>query len=263
MNAAKKFYTDVVCVKLPKSLDQDTIESIKVEYPSLMTSKEICFDFTYVTFVGKSFYPTLHVFRKEIVDNGIQFKSINLNLSVKNQFIENGTYSFLNLSSTHKKSLLDVAFIQPFIDTTIHVLEVQTNIKASMGHPHLKTYENAKRNIDIAGVISIVSDAFMGTISLCFPKQTFLDICFNMFGDRQEEINAETEDAAAEILNMIFGGAKAEINKNKNYNIQKALPTIIKGSDIQVSQTTGATMILPFSSDAGDFHIEIELVSKD
>lgn len=263
MNAAKKIKPSAIVVKLPKTLDQITIDAVKKQYPELLTSSEVWFDFFHVSAVAKSFYPTLHAFRKEIVDAGIYFKSVNLSMAVKNQFVQSGTYSFLNFSTQHKKTLLDVAFVQPFIDTTINVLQVQSSVKADMLAPYLKSPETSPAQIDIAGVISIVSDVFIGTISLCFPKTTFLEICFNLFGERQEEINPETEDAAAEILNMIFGGAKAELNKNKNYNIQKALPTIIRGESIQVSQTTGATMILPFSSDAGDFHIEIELVAKD
>jgi chemotaxis protein CheX len=108
-------------------------------------------------------------------------------------------------------------------------------------------------------LITIISDAFTGSISLCFDKRTFLNICENMLGDTYSEIDEEVEDAAAELLNIIFGKAKTDLNDKSGYNLKKAIPTIIKGPGIRVKQTTQPAIILPFESDAGTFTLEVEL----
>lgn len=263
MTAAKKLNSSPLVLFIPSVADGSTISRLISELPNSSTVTEVHLDFTQTSRIEKSFYQTLHKLKKDLQAHGCELKSFNLSVSLRNQFVDHGAYAFLNYSSPSKKSLLDVNFIQPFIDSTLKVLEVQTNIKSTMQKPYVKNSNSLQERIDIAGVISVVSDTFIGTIALCFPKQTFLKICFNLFGEEQTEITKDTEDAAAEILNMIFGGAKAELNKKNNYGIQKALPTIIRGDSLQVSQSTGTTMILPFSSDSGNFHIEIEIVSKD
>lgn len=264
MTAAKKLETkERLHIRLPAFIDEETIPELRAKYGDLKVAREIVLDFAITVRVDKNFYASMHTLKKELDAAKVPFKSINLHPKMKTQFVDHGTYAFLNYRMLPQKSLLDVAFVQPFIDSTVKVLKVQANTGVSMQSPYLKTTEAAKQIVDIAGVISITSDVFIGTISLCFSKQTFLNICFQLFGERQDEITKETEDAAGEILNMIFSGAKAELNKKKNYGIQKALPTIIQGTDLSVTQSTGTTMVLPFTSDAGPFHIEIELVTKD
>lgn len=264
MSAVKKLENmDTVILEMPESLDQRSLLKLNVGANQLQLAKEIQLDFKKTTKVDKGFYQALFRFRREMLGQGKTLKSYNLITPLINQFIDDGAMSFLNLNDCPSKGgLLDVNFIQPFIDATLNVLSVQANTPAKMTTPYLKTSSSANPSIDIAGVISIVSDVFIGTIALCFPQQTFLKICSGMFGEEHTEISEQIEDAAAEILNMIFGNAKAELNKKNGYGIEKALPTVIRGTALQLNQTTGTTMVLPFSSDAGSFHIEIEVIPK-
>ncbi len=251
----------VSMIRLPKSLDSATLAKVKRDNLNLMKSTEIWFDFALVTFVAKSFYPSLHSFRKEIVNGGITLRSVNLSAEIKSRFMENGTFSFLNYSMKPKKAGFDVDFVQPFIDTTILVLQAQSKIQSRLLTPHLKSQDGAHKVSDIAGIVKITSEGTFKTISWCFPKDTFLNICFQRSGERQEDITSDVEATAAEILSMIVIGAKDELHKRKNYEIEKALPTIVRGSLQAQNPSRGATMILPFTSEAGDFHIEIELVT--
>ena len=79
----------------------------------------------------------------------------------------------------------------------------------------------------------------------------------NMIGETYEVIDKELEDGAGELLNIIFGHAKAILN-NKGYNIQKAIPTIVRGKDLAINHiSSNKTIVLPFESPEGPFHIEI------
>jgi chemotaxis protein CheX len=81
-----------------------------------------------------------------------------------------------------------------------------------------------------------------------------------MLGENQSEIINEMQDAAGELLNIIFGQAKALLNDNKGYTIQKAIPTVVRGQSLQVHHLTRETaVILPFVTNLGDFHIEVSL----
>lgn len=159
---------------------------------------------------------------------------------------------------TNKK--MQAEFLVPFIDATINTLKIQASIDTKSLPLELKT--DSPRQVDIIGVISLISRIYEGSISLCFPKQTFIAICNKLFGENHTEINGEIEDAAGELLNMIFGSAKAQLNAKFDYQIPKALPTVISGQRLKLTQSTGPTIVLPFASEVGDFHLEIEVVAK-
>lgn len=79
-----------------------------------------------------------------------------------------------------------------------------------------------------------------------------------MFSEEHKELTAELEDAAAELLNIIYGLAKIDLN-TKGFNFQKALPTILKGEKISIRQSgLEPVVIVPFETDAGPLHLEIE-----
>ena len=78
-----------------------------------------------------------------------------------------------------------------------------------------------------------------------------------MLGEEFKEINKDLEDGAGEILNIIFGHAKTVLN-SKNYGIEKAIPTVIRGHGILVKHVTQvASIVVPFETDVGSFHMEI------
>lgn len=151
---------------------------------------------------------------------------------------------------------MDVMFFKPFVEGTVKTLEVQANVKVSPGKPFYKE-KNKKIGIDIAGVIGLASPTFHGSITLCFPQAVFLHIMNSMLDEGYQEINDEVEDGAAELLNIIFGHAKVVLNE-KGYEIEKAIPSVIRGTDLTTTSLSKEPIItLPFNTPAGEFYIEI------
>jgi CheY-specific phosphatase CheX len=80
-----------------------------------------------------------------------------------------------------------------------------------------------------------------------------------MLGEKYTELNDELQDGAAELLNMIFGHAKVILNK-QGHTIQKAIPTVIRGGNLQTTHLGNSkVVVLPFSvgAEIGEFYIEI------
>lgn len=153
--------------------------------------------------------------------------------------------------------MVDVNFFKPFIEGTIHTLEVQCEFKSSPGKPFIKE-TNEPRVFDIAAVIGLNSKVFNGTITLCFPSSVFLKIMSNMLGEECTEITEELEDGASELLNIIFGHAKKILNDNEDYAIEKAIPTVVTGKGISTMPMRGSKIVaIPFESSEGSFQIEI------
>jgi chemotaxis protein CheX len=151
---------------------------------------------------------------------------------------------------------LDTKFFKPFVEGTIKTLEVQCGLKITPEKPFFKD-QKPYTEFAIAGVIGINSNAFNGTITLCFPEKVFLGIMEKMLGEKFTEINQDLQDGASELLNIIFGQAKTTLN-NQGYTIQKAIPTVVRGTNIITSALSKTrVVVLPFKLDFGEFHVEI------
>lgn len=151
---------------------------------------------------------------------------------------------------------LDAQFFNPFLEGTIKTLKVSCRIDAKPGKLFLKGTQ-PQPSFEIAGIIGITSPTFTGSITLCFPEKVYLSIMSNMLGETFTSLTPELQDGAAELLNMIFGHAKVVLNQ-QGHTIQKALPTIIRGANLQTSHLGNPrVMVLPFHTDVGELHVEI------
>lgn len=154
---------------------------------------------------------------------------------------------------------LDVSFINPFIEGTLHVLNVQCSTQATTQKLELKSKFTSPKPIEIAGIIGINSKSFKGVISLCFPAIVFLELMSKMLGEDYHEINDELKDGAGELTNMIFGHAKKILNEN-GHTFDKALPTVAYGKDLLIeTKSSGESVVLPFLVSGNIFYMEILL----
>lgn len=155
-----------------------------------------------------------------------------------------------------KPLALDTSLFQPFLVSTMKVLETQASVKPQAHKPYRRG-PNEKLLGDISGVIGLVTDSFNGAVVLSFPKATFLAIMSKMLGEEFTELTNDLQDGAAELTNIIFGQAKVTLNNN-GFKIQTALPSVIVGADHSVVlPNQGPRLVIPFSSDAGPFAVEI------
>lgn len=152
--------------------------------------------------------------------------------------------------------MIDINFVNPFLHATLNVLKVQASIEATPGKPYLKK-EGAVMSGDVSGVIGIVSETFNGSVVITFPEATFLKVMSGMLGEEITTLNKDITDGAGEITNMIFGQAKVTLN-DRGYGIKMALPTVVTGKGHTLSALSkGPTVVVPFTSPAGDFFVEI------
>jgi CheY-specific phosphatase CheX len=157
---------------------------------------------------------------------------------------------------------IDLKFIKTFIDTTRETLKTVCEMETTILKPFLKGKEKVEP-ADIAGVIGVNSTPFTGTIALCFPEKTFLPVISNMLREECREINADVEDGASELLNIIFGRTKLTLNKN-GYDLEKAIPSVVRGEALKklISKKSRA-LILPVLAEELPFYFEVEFQQKN
>jgi chemotaxis protein CheX len=155
---------------------------------------------------------------------------------------------------------IDPAFFKPFIEGALNTLKVQCKTDASHDHPYFKGAK-LQPPFAIAGMIEIASSTFTGSITLYFSESVFLGIMTRMLDEPFTEITDDLQDGVAELLNIIYGSAKITLNQN-GHQIQKAIPTVVRGEKLQEAiESKLKTLVLPFKTDLGEFHIEICLAN--
>jgi chemotaxis protein CheX len=150
---------------------------------------------------------------------------------------------------------IDVAFITPFIDSTLYVLSVAAGIHAEKESVFIQNAEHENLG-DISAIVGINSQKYIGSMALSFDQDCFLHVVSNMLGEPYQEINDENANACGEICNQIFGHAKHRLNQN-GHTIQMAIPTVIVGSQHKIKHSArGPCVVISFKTSMGRFRVE-------
>jgi chemotaxis protein CheX len=258
---------EYITVRLVGMLIPETITAFEADLPQMVKpTHHVIIQCSHLSGMAKQWVRPLMNLERGLTNQNRKLRLIDVKEDVASFFKNEGVDSAfvvkrnlrdaLSSMGITVKKVLDTDFINPFLAATMRVLEVQCQTKTSPGKLYLKK-PGDKFTGDISGVIGLVSEAFSGSVFISFPEKTFLSVMTRMFGEPQTQLTKEIEDGAAELTNIIFGQAKIILNE-KGYGIKTALPSVITGKDHAVASTTkSVTVVVPFSSDAGDFYVEI------
>ncbi|QDT65672.1 chemotaxis protein CheX [Calycomorphotria hydatis] len=108
-------------------------------------------------------------------------------------------------------------------------------------------------------VIELTGAAY-GTVCLNLPRRTAFLIVSQMLGKSMDKSDANVRDAVGEVVNMIAGNAKAELEQ---YDLRIGIPRIYVGSSEAIPfPAYQKPMQADFSSDIGPFSIIFSLRKK-
>jgi len=149
---------------------------------------------------------------------------------------------------------MDVRYINPFLYGTIDVLKKMAFIEPKAGNPYVKSGDAACG--DVSGIIGITGDA-IGSLAISFHIDSILNIVEKMLGEPYPKINDDVLDAVGELTNMISGVARTHLEK-QGMRAYGAIPTVIYGIGHTVDHVLkGPSIVIPFSSSAGDFFVDV------
>ena len=150
---------------------------------------------------------------------------------------------------------MKVEFINPFLESIVHVLETMANVKAIPGKPQRKEEDFA--NGDVTGVIGMASDQLKGSLAITFTTAAIFDIARRMLGEEVTVVNSTVTDLVGEITNMVTGGAK-RVLAEQGYDFDMAIPAVVAGKNHRIThKSNGLKIIIPFSIIAGKFYVEV------
>ncbi len=253
-------------VTLPKFLDEPKMKALEVQMKSWLLMSEVLhvFDFSETKKITPEFARPFTVFRSNLRKAEKFMASVNASPVIQKDLNGRGLKDVFNWVpeinvarreaglALKPKSSLDAKFVSPFISGVTKVFTTQVGVETKSGRPRVRT-DKDDFSFEIAGVININSPHFNGSFAVCFDKDVFLKLYEQMVGESSETITKEMEDAASEILNMVYGTAKTELNQMK-YELGMVIPTVLTGEKVRLSfKSLSQTLIVPFESGVGEF----------
>lgn len=150
--------------------------------------------------------------------------------------------------------IMNIRHINPLLEATVNVLSTMASVHPKPGKPRIKQGQAALG--DVTGIIRLDGSDVRGSLAISFPKRAILYISSKMLGEQFTELDDAVVDVVGEITNMITGNAKRIYSEQGiEFNLTRPCTQVGANTDV-VHNIAGTTVILPFSSEGGDFFIE-------
>jgi len=156
------------------------------------------------------------------------------------------------------KMQVDVDFINVSIAAIQKVFSSICNVELKFQTPTKRTEKSvAPFPINIASFIDLNSGSIRGTIGLCFPTLTYLNLLFAATGLKFANLNEAVTLGAGEFMSHIFATARPGL-ASIGYNVDLAVPFLVSGEEISVRHVLpSAGFSFLISSDVGQFQYEV------
>lgn len=139
---------------------------------------------------------------------------------------------------------MKVEYINPFLSSTINVIEKMAFTKVQPGKPYVSTA--LVTTGEVTGSIGLAGDNVTGSMLISFNRDTILEIVSKMLQVEFAEIDDDVVDAVGELTNMIVGGAKRLLG-NQGFRFDLSLPTMIRGKNMSVRlRSKKPRIVIPF-----------------
>ncbi|MDF2530719.1 MAG: cheX1 [Clostridia bacterium] len=143
---------------------------------------------------------------------------------------------------------MDVKYINPFINVSINIVQQICNVSAKKGQIFVKNSPFIADNVVI--IIGIAGD-FRGQVFFTMDEKTACTIASSMmFGMEVPALDEMSKSAIAELGNMIMGNVSTEFY-NEGITIDITPPTVLVGSDMNISTKGVQTICIPIEIENG------------
>lgn len=151
---------------------------------------------------------------------------------------------------------MNVAFINPFIESTLRSLEMMAGVTAEK--TGLAVKEDLITTYDISAIIGLTGDT-SGSVILSFPADLACRIAGNMLMEEVPEMNQAVEDAIGEIGNIVVGDARRLLIQD-GFSLNISVPTVVVGKGHKISRSGDIPCIaIPFRTPFGEFEVNVGL----
>jgi chemotaxis protein CheX len=149
-------------------------------------------------------------------------------------------------------------YIQPFIDVCSRVFKEFVGAELTAERPYF-TGVDTLSEWDISAVIGLTGEA-RGAVVISMKKNLAIRLTDMLTGTKHQDLDMEVIDAIGEIVNIIAGNVKKELEEE--FRLVISLPTIVEGKDHTITwlHAQARVMCIPFTIfDMDSFHLLVAI----
>jgi chemotaxis protein CheX len=136
-------------------------------------------------------------------------------------------------------------YIQPFIDVSKNVFKEFIGSDLAADRPYFVDV-NTSMDWDISAIIGLTGEA-RGAVVISMKKELAIKLTDTLTGTSHTDLDDEVVDAVGEIVNIIAGNVKK--NLEDAFRLVISLPTIVRGREHSIKWPQGQARIIciPFT----------------
>lgn len=143
-------------------------------------------------------------------------------------------------------------YINPFLDASVHLFKEYLRFDIKNNPPFINQDHNDLN--EVSAIIGLAGD-IIGAVVLSFTRETAIAMASRFSGQAYIALTKEVIDAVGELVNIIAGNAKKDLD---DFRIEISLPGVITGTKYKINWPQGVPIItIPFESDAGAFTVNV------
>ena len=149
-------------------------------------------------------------------------------------------------------------YIQPFIKVCKNVFHEFLGLQLEAKLPYFMDREE-KVEWDVSGIIGLTGEA-RGAVVISMREDLAIRLTSILTGTEHKGLDADVVDAVGEIINIIAGNSKQELEES--FKLIISLPTIVKGKEHCINWPSGQARVIciPFTiSDKDSFNLAVAL----
>lgn len=147
-----------------------------------------------------------------------------------------------------------VEYINPFVESAIHILKSTVSQEVNRGNLSLSTSMNTMMGVAIIiGLAGQVS----GRVVIDMDRQTALNIASSMNGERLDEFDELVSATLTELGNMITGSAVTKLHE-LGFQFDLTPPALFTGENLKISDKIEA-LVVPVSMVEGRININVAI----
>ena len=146
-------------------------------------------------------------------------------------------------------------YIEPFVNTTLRVLDRVIQCDVVKGVPSLVKYDTITE--DVAIIVRLQGDS-EGSIVLSMPAGTALGVCSVMFGEDFKILSPAGMDAIAELANMIAGNTTSVLN-DMGFDFKVSPPLVVTKNFLMGKTLEVEGFQVPLFTEYGEIFINVSM----
>lgn len=152
---------------------------------------------------------------------------------------------------------MNIDFINPFVEASYEILKEVLQVEIRREDIYLKS-----RVSNIKGIAALIGlfGQVEGRLILDMTPDTAVKIASKMLGENLEAVDEMVVNVITEIANMITANAITKLH-NRGYNLDLTPPSIIRGSDVEITDKDLEALVVPLSMQYG--LVEINVATKE